>query len=121
MTLLNQFVRRAALVTIGFAFCLSDVASTQVKTTVPDVVPGASPATVERITIHGKALEGNLEGDAVDRPAIVFLPPGYARDRDADIRWSTRCTAIRSARSSGRRKSTCRRRSKARSPAARRR
>ncbi len=81
MTLLNQFVRRAALVTIGFAFCLSDVASTQVKTTVPDVVPGASPATVERVTIHGNALEGNLEGDAVDRSAIVFLPPSYARDR----------------------------------------
>ena len=44
----------------------------------PDVVPGASPATVERIKIHGNALEGNLEGDAVDRDAIVFLPPSYA-------------------------------------------
>ena len=55
--------------------------SAQVKTTVPDAVPGARPATVERITIHGKALEGNLEGDAVDRPAIVFLPPSYASDR----------------------------------------
>jgi S-formylglutathione hydrolase FrmB len=52
-----------------------------VKTTVPDVVPGARPATVERITIHGKALEGNLEGDAVDRPVIVFLPPSYAKER----------------------------------------
>jgi enterochelin esterase-like enzyme len=45
-------------------------------------VPGARPATVERITIHGKALEGNLEGDAVDRPVIVFLPPSYASDRN---------------------------------------
>jgi S-formylglutathione hydrolase FrmB len=53
----------------------------QVKTTVPDVVPGARPATVERITIHGKALEGNLEGDAVDRTVLVFLPPSYARER----------------------------------------
>ena len=43
---------------------------------------GARPATVERITIHGKALEGNLEGDAVDRTVIVFLPPGYARERN---------------------------------------
>jgi enterochelin esterase-like enzyme len=60
----------------------SSVGSSQVKTTVPDVVPGAWPATVERITIHGKALEGNLEGDAVDRPVLVFLPPGYARERN---------------------------------------
>ncbi len=52
----------------------------QVKTNVPDVVPGAPPVSVEHIKIHGKALEGNLEGDAVDRDVIVFLPPSYARD-----------------------------------------
>jgi len=57
------------------------ITSGQAKTNLPDVVPGAQPATVERITIHGTSLEGNLEGDAVDRPALVFLPPGYARDR----------------------------------------
>ena len=59
----------------------SSVGVGQVKTTVPDVVPGARPATVERITIHGTALEGNLEGDAVDRAVLVFLPPSYARER----------------------------------------
>src|SRR6478609_7263259 len=64
------------------AVLVSGAAAGQVKTTVPDVVPGARPATVERITIHGKALEGNLEGDAVDRPVIVFLPPSYASDRN---------------------------------------
>jgi S-formylglutathione hydrolase FrmB len=53
----------------------------QVKTNVPDPVPGARPAIVERIKIHGKALEGNLEGDAVDRDAIVFLPPSYSQNR----------------------------------------
>jgi S-formylglutathione hydrolase FrmB len=52
--------------------------SAQVKTDVPSVVPGAKPVTVERIKIHGSALEGNLEGDDVDRDVIVFLPPGYA-------------------------------------------
>src|SRR6185436_10259245 len=41
----------------------------QVKTNVPAPVAGARPAIVERITIHGTALEGNLEGDAVDRDA----------------------------------------------------
>lgn len=53
----------------------------QVKTQVPDPVPGAKPVTVERVKIHGYALEGNLEGDAVDRDAIVFLPPSYAQDK----------------------------------------
>ena len=36
---------------------------------------------MEHVKIHGKALEGNLEGDAVDRDAIVFLPPSYAKDK----------------------------------------
>ena len=54
--------------------------SAQVPTEVPPAVPGAKPATVERVKIHGTALEGNLEGDAVDRDTIVFLPPSYARD-----------------------------------------
>src|SRR4051812_2777059 len=53
----------------------------QVKTNVPEPVVGARPAVVEHIKIHGKALEGNLEGDAVDRDAMVFLPPGYNQNR----------------------------------------
>ncbi|MEJ2077742.1 MAG: alpha/beta fold hydrolase [Acidobacteriota bacterium] len=50
----------------------------QVQTEVPPVVPGAKPVTVEHIKIHGQALEGNLEGNAVDRDVFVFLPPSYA-------------------------------------------
>ena len=42
---------------------------------------GGRRGTVERVTVHGKALEGNLEGDAVDRDVIVLLPPSYARER----------------------------------------
>jgi S-formylglutathione hydrolase FrmB len=53
----------------------------QVKTNVPDPVPGARPAIVERVKIYGKALEGNLEGNAIDRDAIVFLPPSYSQSR----------------------------------------
>ena len=52
----------------------------QVKTETPPVVAGAKPVTVEHIKIHGAALEGNLEGDAVDRDVIVFLPPSYAKN-----------------------------------------
>lgn len=36
---------------------------------------------VERIKIHGTVLEGNLEGNAVDRDVIVFLPPSYATNK----------------------------------------
>jgi enterochelin esterase-like enzyme len=53
----------------------------QVQTQVPPVVPGAKPVTVEHIKIHGKSLEGNLEGDAVDRDVLVFLPPDYQHDK----------------------------------------
>src|SRR3954451_19215947 len=71
-------VRRATVLAPALAASVGAlVAVAQVKTNVPDVIAGARPAIVERVTIHGQALEGNLEGDAVDRDAIVFLPPGY--------------------------------------------
>jgi len=57
------------------------ILAAQVQTIVPEVVAGAKPVTVEHIKIHGAALEGNLEGDAVDRDAIVFLPPSYEKDK----------------------------------------
>src|SRR5256885_3770978 len=53
----------------------------QVQTEVPSVAPGAKPVTMEHIKVHGTALEGNLEGDAVDRDVLVFLPPSYKKDR----------------------------------------
>jgi len=53
----------------------------QVQTDVPAAVPGAKPVPVERIKIHGKVLEGNLEGNAVDRDVLVFLPPSYGKDK----------------------------------------
>jgi S-formylglutathione hydrolase FrmB len=53
----------------------------QVQTGVPRIVAGAKPAIVGSIKIHGTALEGNLEGDAVDRDVIVFLPPDYSKDK----------------------------------------
>jgi len=73
---------RAALLAASLAWAIGSLSvGAQVKTNVPDVVAGARPAIVERIPIHGTALEGNLEGDAVDRDAIVYLPPGYNQSR----------------------------------------
>jgi enterochelin esterase-like enzyme len=74
-------MKRSWLLLGALAVTAGSLASVaQVKTNVPDVVAGARPAIVERIKIHGKALEGNLEGDAVDRDAMVFLPPGYIQN-----------------------------------------
>jgi enterochelin esterase-like enzyme len=47
--------------------------------------PAAQPArtgVVEQITVHGKSLEGNLEGDSPDRAVTVYLPPSYATDKN---------------------------------------
>src|SRR5262245_50253252 len=44
--------------------------------------PAGGTGTVEKITVHGKALEGNLEGDSPDREATVYLPPSYAADQN---------------------------------------
>src|SRR5437764_895646 len=72
---------RAIMLMIMVALALPLLA--QVQTEVPPVVPGARPVTVEHIKVHGTALEGNLEGDAVDRDVFVFLPPSYAKDKRA--------------------------------------
>ena len=42
--------------------------------------PAPAKGTLERIMVHGRALEGNLEGDSPERPVVVYLPPSYARD-----------------------------------------
>ncbi|HLH34984.1 MAG TPA: alpha/beta hydrolase [Alloacidobacterium sp.] len=68
---------RVLLVSVFSGFCVA----AQVQTEVPAVVPGAKPVTAEHIKIHGAALEGNLERDAVDRDVIVFLPPSYNKDK----------------------------------------
>src|SRR5262245_26618451 len=36
---------------------------------------------VQRIKVHGKSLQGNLEGDSPDRDVSLYLPPSYEKDR----------------------------------------
>jgi S-formylglutathione hydrolase FrmB len=63
--------------------------------------------TVEIIKVHGKSLEGNLEGDSPDRDVFVYLPPSYATDKNrrypvvyflhgysvkAELYWNTQMT-----------------------------
>ena len=68
-------------VTFFLAVTMGLALTAQVATNVPQVVPGAKPVMVDHIKIHGAALEGNLEGDAVDRDVIVFLPPSYQKKK----------------------------------------
>src|SRR5271170_1960654 len=78
---MRRSVFGALVIALALTAPCAQQAVAQVKTEVPPVVPGARPVTVEHIKIHGAALEGNLEGDAVDRDVLVFLPPSYATEK----------------------------------------
>ena len=69
------------VITLLMALAPAPRLAAQVQTEVPAPVPGAKPVAVEHIKVHGTALEGNLEGDAVDRDVFVFLPPSYAKQK----------------------------------------
>lgn len=45
-------------------------------------MPNARSVAVEHIRVHGSYLEGNLEGDAVDREVIILLPPSYSKSQN---------------------------------------
>lgn len=66
---------RWAAITMSMAVATMDAAWLHAQAT----APGAG--VVEHIKVHGKSLEGNLEGDSPDREVTIYLPPGYATDR----------------------------------------
>ena len=70
-----------SVLTLSIILAMGSQIAAQVQTDVPAPVPNAKPVTVEHIKIHGTSLEGNLEGDAVDRDVFVFLPPSYAKQK----------------------------------------
>lgn len=98
---------------LSVAIALAAQLAAQVQTVVPPVVAGAKPVTVEHIKVHGTALEGNLEGDAIDREVIYFCRRATPKKSPAAIRSSMRCMVIPSAPSNGAVKSMCRKPSKA--------
>lgn len=73
----KRFCGMILAITIALGLSLA----AQVQTEAPPLVPGAKAVTVEHIKVHGTSLEGNLEGNAVDRDVFVFLPPSYAKDK----------------------------------------
>src|SRR4051812_31695389 len=76
-----MLARFFCVIALATAAALCPRVAAQVQTEVPPVIPGAKPVTVEHVKVHGASLEGNLEGDAVDRDVFVFLPPSYAKQR----------------------------------------
>ncbi|MET0646333.1 MAG: alpha/beta fold hydrolase [Pyrinomonadaceae bacterium] len=74
-------MRIFCVLALSLTAALCTLVRAQVQTEVPPAIPGAKPVKVERIKVHGTALEGNLEGDAVDRDVLVFLPPSYAKQK----------------------------------------
>src|SRR5512145_2068521 len=72
--------RGLGVFTLALTVALGGSLVAQMPTEAPPPVPGAKAVAVERVKIHGAALEGNLEGDAVDRETLVFLPPSYSKD-----------------------------------------
>jgi enterochelin esterase-like enzyme len=43
-------------------------------------VAAAAGGKLEKISVHGASLEGNLAGDSADRTVFVYLPPSYASE-----------------------------------------
>ncbi|HVY63536.1 MAG TPA: alpha/beta fold hydrolase [Gammaproteobacteria bacterium] len=74
-------LKSAAMIAVVLSALVTAAAFGQANTPAPDVVPGAKAVKVERVKIHGASLEGNLEGNAVDRDALVLLPPSYDSNR----------------------------------------
>src|SRR4051812_43888226 len=63
----------------------SNIALSLFVSAVACAVPGvaqekpAAAGEVKKIIVHGRSLEGNLEGDSPDREVAVYLPPGYSK------------------------------------------
>ena len=75
--------RLATFLLIVGASCLSSPAANSQAQPSGATQPYAMAGTYERITVHGPSLVGNLEGDSPDRKVSVYLPPSYAKKREA--------------------------------------
>lgn len=74
---MNKFLWPAVIAALSVVYA---PAHGQVQTQPPPVIEGAKAVEVERIKIHGAALEGNLEGNAEERDVLVYLPPSYRKE-----------------------------------------
>ena len=85
----------AVLATAALGLAIAPTAAQAQLITAPAAVVPAN-IKVETIKVRGPSLEGNLEGNAVEREVQVVLPPSYGKDKTSAIRWSITCTVFRS-------------------------
>jgi len=75
--------RPATIARFALAFAVTTITAGIAHAQNPAFPPRTYPpapvhrGTVERVKVHGKSLEGNLEGDSPDRDVSVYLPPSY--------------------------------------------
>jgi S-formylglutathione hydrolase len=74
---MKSFVKPSMIAVFSFAICLGLVA----YLVVPMAAGQTKQGTVERIKVHGKSLEGNLDGDSPDRDVSIYLPPSYKSEK----------------------------------------
>ena len=72
----NRHSVRAVL--IGFAM----IAATIARPCDAAAQAAVKKGSVEKITVHGNALAGNLAGEPADRTVFVYLPPSYGTERN---------------------------------------
>ena len=65
----------------GFAIFAALVAGVTWRFFAP-AIGQTKEGTVERIKVHGKSLEGNLDGDSPDRDVSIYLPPSYKTEKN---------------------------------------
>jgi len=68
MIRLKQFLATSAIAACAAFFLLPEGKAQKAET---------RKGSFEKIKVHGKALEGNLEGDSPDRDVLIYLPPSY--------------------------------------------
>ncbi|HEX4134367.1 MAG TPA: alpha/beta hydrolase-fold protein [Bryobacteraceae bacterium] len=61
---------KACILSFAVAFAATSASAAPIK-------DAHAKGSFERIKVHGKSLEGNLEGDSPDRDVSVYLPPSY--------------------------------------------
>ena len=66
-----------ALAAAALAFASAPLTAQNITAPPPPIPEGI---TVEAVKVHGGSLVGNLEGNAVEREAMVVLPPSYGRE-----------------------------------------
>jgi enterochelin esterase-like enzyme len=68
-----------SLFSAALVFCQARGGGSSLIQPLPDLQKSLK-GKLEKITVHGKSLEGNLEGDSADRDVFVYLPLSYGTE-----------------------------------------